>query len=125
MIRLQNFGTLDEAFLRKWSTKTECSKGMRAQKGTLRTCKNGHNYYKSSDCPTCPECEKEKRPKDGFLSLVSAPARKALENNGITTLKKLAKYTEQELLQFHGLGKSSLPKLAWALAEAGLSFREK
>lgn len=61
-------------------------KGMSTQKGTLRTCKNGHNYYKSSDCPTCPVCEKEKKPKDGFLSLLSAPARRALENNGITTL---------------------------------------
>lgn len=98
---------------------------MRTQKATLRTCKNGHNYYKSSDCPTCPICEKDKRPKDRFLSLVSAPARKALENNGITTLKKLAKYTDQELLQLHGLGKSSLPKLARSLAGAGLSFREK
>lgn len=98
---------------------------MRTQKATLRTCKNGHNYYKSSDCPTCPICEKDKRPKDGFLSLVSAPARRALENNGITTLKKLSKYTEQELLQFHGLGKSSLPKLGEALAKVGLSFRER
>ncbi len=35
---------------------------------TLRTCEKGHEYYKSSDCPTCPTCEKERTPKEGFLS---------------------------------------------------------
>ncbi len=84
---------------------------MRTQKATLRTCKNGHNYYKSSDCPTCPICEKDKRPKDGFLSLVSAPARRALENNGITNLKKLSKYTEQELLQFPWIRKKFVTQI--------------
>ena len=34
----------------------------------LRTCKKGHQYYKSSECPTCPVCEEEKRPEKGFLS---------------------------------------------------------
>lgn len=29
-------------------------------KKTLRTCKKGHRYYKSSDCPVCPACEKER-----------------------------------------------------------------
>ncbi len=37
---------------------------------TLRTCEQGHEYYKSSDCPTCPVCEKERKPKEGFLSLL-------------------------------------------------------
>lgn len=27
---------------------------MKKPKGTLRTCPNGHQYYKSSDCPVCP-----------------------------------------------------------------------
>ncbi len=26
---------------------------------TLRMCEKGHEYYKSSDCPTCLTCEKE------------------------------------------------------------------
>lgn len=51
---------------------------MATTRKTLRTCKNGHRYYKSSDCPVCPVCEEEKRPEEGFLSLVSAPARRAL-----------------------------------------------
>jgi predicted RecB family nuclease len=90
---------------------------------TLRTCKNGHKYYKSSDCPTCPTCEAENRPKNGFLSQISAPARRALENNGIKTVTQLSKFSESELLQFHGFGKSSLPKLRLSLEEQGLTFK--
>jgi predicted RecB family nuclease len=92
---------------------------------TLRTCTKGHRYYKSSDCPTCPICERERKPKDGFLSLLSAPARRSLETNGITTLKQLSKFSEEEILRFHGMGKSSIPKLKTALAEKGLSFKTK
>lgn len=94
-------------------------------KGTLRTCAKGHQYYKSSDCPTCPTCEEQRKPTSGFLSLLSAPARRAMEREGIYTLKKLAAYSEAELLQLHGLGKTTLPKLKGALNEKGLSFRKK
>lgn len=94
-------------------------------KGDLRTCKKGHQYYKSSDCPTCPICEAERKPTDGFLVLLSAPARRALENNQITTLKQLCKYSEAEILQLHGMGPASLPKLRKALKENGLSFKIK
>ena len=90
---------------------------------TLRTCPMGHSYYKSSDCPTCPVCEEEKKPKDGFLSLLAAPARRALENNGIRTLKQLSKLSEEEILRLHGMGKASLPKLKAALAEKGLLLK--
>ena len=92
---------------------------------TLRTCPKGHRYYKSSDCPTCPVCEDERKPKDGFLSQLAAPVRRALENKGITTLKHLSEFTEEEILKFHGMGKASLPKLKKALAEEGLSFKVK
>ncbi|MFC9707322.1 RNA polymerase alpha subunit C-terminal domain-containing protein [Paenibacillus sp. NPDC056933] len=93
-------------------------------KGTLRTCEQGHSYYKSSDCPTCPVCEKERKPKEGFLSLLSAPARRALENQGITTLRLLSQYTEKEILKLHGIGPSAMPKLRQALEEEGLSFNK-
>ncbi|WP_063564065.1 RNA polymerase alpha subunit C-terminal domain-containing protein [Paenibacillus sp. O199] len=93
-------------------------------KGTLRTGEQGHSYYKSSDCPTCPVCEKERKPKEGFLSLLSAPARRALENQGITTLQLLSQYTEKEILKLHGIGPSAMPKLRQALEEEGLSFKE-
>ncbi len=87
-------------------------------------CKNGHKYEKSSDCPVCPICERERKPDHGFFSPLSAPARRALENNGITSLQKLSTFSEKEILQFHGMGPASLPKLRTALEENGLSFRE-
>lgn len=90
----------------------------------LRTCDKGQQYYKSSDCPTCPTCEVERQPKHGFLSLLLAPARRALEHNGITTLKQLSAYSEKEILKFHGIGPASLPKLRTALEAEGLAFKK-
>jgi len=90
---------------------------------TLRTCPKGHRYYKSSDCHTCPACEAERKPKDSFLSVLSAPARRALENKGIKTIQQLAKYSEQEIMALHGMGPSSIPKLRSALDENGLNFK--
>jgi DNA-directed RNA polymerase alpha subunit len=91
---------------------------------TLKTCPKGHQYYKSSDCPTCPFCEYENKPKDGFLSRLVAPARRALINEGITTLQKLAEYSEKEVLKLHGMGPGSIPTLRKLLEEAGLSFKK-
>jgi DNA-directed RNA polymerase alpha subunit len=96
---------------------------MTISENNLRTCPKGHTYYKSSDCPTCPTCEQERKPESGFLSVFSAPARRALENNGITTVEQLSTYTEKEILKYHGMGPASLPKLRSALEEKGLSFR--
>ncbi|MED4224406.1 RNA polymerase alpha subunit C-terminal domain-containing protein [Neobacillus cucumis] len=90
----------------------------------LKTCTKGHKYYKSSDCPTCPRCEQERKPENGFYALLSAPARRALENHEIVSLQKLSTYSETEILKFHGMGPASLPKLRAALKEEGLSFRE-
>jgi len=89
----------------------------------LKICENGHQFYKSSDCPTCPQCERERKPKEGFLSLLAAPARRALESNGITTLKQLSEFTEKEILKFHGMGKNSIPVLKQALKEGQLAFK--
>jgi DNA-directed RNA polymerase alpha subunit len=63
------------------------------------------------------------KPAAGFLALLGSPARRALENAGITTLNKLAELSEKDLLDLHGIGKASLPTLHNALAEAGLSFK--
>lgn len=96
---------------------------MPASKKTKRTCKQGHVYYKTSDCPTCPECEKLKKPNDAFLSLLAAPARRALQFHGIDTVKKLASYTEKEILSFHGMGPKSMPILTKVLSEKKLKFK--
>lgn len=92
--------------------------------GTQRTCSKGHTYIKSSDCPTCPICEKGKIPTEGFLVSLPAPARRALENKGIKTIKQLSKYTEAEILALHGMGKTSLPKLLLALKKEKLKFKK-
>lgn len=92
---------------------------------TLKVCEYGHEYYKSSDCPSCPTCDKENKPKSGFLSKLSSPARSALVHDGIDTLEKLSKFTEKEILKLHGIGPASLPTMRASLAEVGLSFKEK
>lgn len=94
-----------------------------APKGTLKTCKKEHQFYKSSDCPTCPVCEKERKPKDSFLALISGPARRALERERIKTVEDLATWSEKEILNLHGMGQSTIPKLKKALNNKGLSFK--
>jgi DNA-directed RNA polymerase alpha subunit len=89
----------------------------------LRICKNGHQFNKTSDCPACPVCEAGRKPEDNFLSRLAAPARRALESHGITMVEQLAGYSEKQILQLHGMGKSSIPKLKIMLAEKGLSFK--
>jgi len=96
---------------------------MVAQTTTVRTCANGHSYAKTSDCPVCPFCEKEQKPATGLLSELAAPARRALANKGITTVEQLATFSQKEILQLHGIGKSSLPKLQQALAAQKLTFK--
>ena len=92
---------------------------------TLRSCKNGHQYYKSSDCPTCPICEEAKRPQTGFMTLLAAPARRALENANISTLFQLSQFSEKDILKLHGIGKSAIPVLKRELEKEGLSFKIK
>jgi hypothetical protein len=58
-----------------------------------------------------------------FLSIIAAPAQRALKNAGIETLEQLSQYSENEILQFHGMGKSSIPKLKNALSNFGLTFK--
>ncbi len=93
-------------------------------KHAVKTCKNGHTYTKTTNCLTCPICEKERKPKTGFMQILSAPAMRALEQANIKTIKQLSKKTEQELLSLHGFGPSSIKKLKPILKEAGLSLKK-
>lgn len=95
------------------------------RKSILRVCLNGHRYYKSSDCPTCPACEEERKPENGFMAELSAPARRALERENIRTLKKLSLHTEEQILALHGMGPAAMVKLKVALQRAGLSFLKR
>jgi hypothetical protein len=96
-----------------------------APKGVLKICAKGHHYYKSSDCPTCPVCEQERKPAAGFLSNLAAPARRALEGANILTLNALSRYSKDELLALHGMGPNALKKLMATLKANGLSLQKK
>ncbi len=89
-----------------------------------KTCNRGHIFYKSSDCPSCPICAAEDKPESGFLARLGAPARRALEHAGITTLAVLAQHSEREILAFHGVGPKTIPTLSQALDDAGLAFAQ-
>jgi DNA repair protein RadC len=56
---------------------------------------------------------------------IGNPARNALANVGVQTLKQLTKFTETEIKQLHGVGPNALGKLHIALESKGLSFAAK
>lgn len=55
---------------------------------------------------------------------IGAPAHRALEAAGITTLTQLACLKESELLALHGFGPKALGILKAVLTEHGLVFRK-
>ncbi len=92
----------------------------RYEKKFIRICKQGHSFIKSIDCPLCPVCEASQ----SYLSSLSAPVQRALQSQGIKTLKQLSSYSESELLKLHGIGPSSIPKLKSTLKRVGLSLKK-
>jgi uncharacterized protein YdhG (YjbR/CyaY superfamily) len=93
------------------------------RKQQLRVCKQGHQFYKTSECPTCPICEKQKMKKQVFIEKLSAPATRALRNAGIKSLEQLAKYKAADILKLHGVGPTAIPIMRKALSAKGLSFK--
>jgi hypothetical protein len=90
-----------------------------------RVCPQGHTYFKSSDCPTCPRCEAARRPAAEFMQVLAAPARRALEAARLTTLAKLARKRESEVAQLHGMGPNALVRLRVVLKKEGLAFKSR
>lgn len=68
--------------------------------------------------------QKNNRKESDLPTGLSQPALRALANAGIKHLEQLAKFTEKDVKNFHGIGPNALNKLRQALAERGLSFRE-
>lgn len=62
---------------------------------------------------------------EGFIGKLSFPAKRALENEGIKSVEKLAGYTEKEIISLHGIGPSSLPVMKKALNEKRSEFQRK
>lgn len=96
---------------------------MPVTKTTLRTCNKGHRYYKSSSCPVCPICAAEEKPEEEIMAVLSAPARRALQNAGITTAQQLVSWSKKDLLQLHGFGPSSIPKLESVLKKLNVKLK--
>ncbi len=69
--------------------------------------------------------KQQDEPVTDFTAGLSAPARRALQSNGIKTIKDLSKLTEAEALQLHGIGKTAIPILQKALKEKRLSFKKE
>lgn len=91
-----------------------------------KTCKKGHIFFKTSDCPVCPKCEALKMKEDsGSLPKIGAPATRALKAVGINTLKNLSKYTEEELREFHAVGPKAISVIKTALAKQNLLLKNK
>jgi uncharacterized protein YdhG (YjbR/CyaY superfamily) len=59
-----------------------------------------------------------------FFTSIPAPARRALANEGITNLKQLSKYSASKLLELHGMGPGSIPKIEEALKVQGLNLKK-
>jgi hypothetical protein len=62
--------------------------------------------------------------KQSDFPKIAAPAQRALQSAGMTSLKDLTKVSEDELMQLHGMGRNALGTLRDALKAKGLSFRE-
>ncbi len=54
---------------------------------------------------------------------LGAPAPRALAGAGIVRLAQVAKFSEAELKQLHGIGPNALGQLRQALAAKGLAFK--
>ena len=67
----------------------------------------------------------KKSPSGDLPAKLGAPAERALANAGIKNLKQLTKFSEAEIQQLHGVGPNAMGKLRQALAENGLSFKDK
>ncbi len=62
---------------------------------------------------------------DILLQNLAKPAQRAIQNEGITTIEQLSKYSEKEFSELHGIGKNALSIIEQILKENGLTFSQK
>lgn len=68
---------------------------------------------------------KSKKAKEQHIfDNLSAPAQRALAEHNITGLVELSAFSEKEVVNLHGIGKSSIPKLTALLTGHGLKFKD-
>lgn len=59
-----------------------------------------------------------------LIQKLSAPAGRALLNEGLKTLEQVAMMSRQDLLKLHGMGKTSFPIISQVLSEFGLALKD-
>lgn len=57
------------------------------------------------------------------LPKLAAPAKRALASAGITCLDDISRFTKEEILNLHGVGKSAIVALGEALETSGMAFK--
>jgi DNA-directed RNA polymerase alpha subunit len=62
---------------------------------------------------------------DILLKKLAKPAQRAIENEGVTTIEQLTKYSEKEFSELHGIGKNAMNIIKQTLSENGLTFSKK
>ena len=64
-------------------------------------------------------------PIELLLSKLAAPAQRAIQNAGIKTLEQLAKHSEAEIAELHGIGKNAIVTIKAVLKANGLALKKK
>jgi predicted Fe-Mo cluster-binding NifX family protein len=59
------------------------------------------------------------------LPKLAAPAMRALNGVGLTSLAKLARATEAEVVALHGMGPNAMKDIKAAMKARGLSFAKR
>jgi predicted Fe-Mo cluster-binding NifX family protein len=59
------------------------------------------------------------------LPKLAAPARRALASAGLTSLDKLARAREADVMALHGMGPNALATLKAAMKARGLAFAKR
>jgi len=59
------------------------------------------------------------------LPKLAAPAMRALNGAGLTSLAKLARATEAEVTALHGMGPNAMKDIKTAMRARGLSFAKR
>jgi hypothetical protein len=62
--------------------------------------------------------------RDAFPPGLGRPALRALAHAGIRSVADLARWTERDLAQLHGMGPKGVIALREALSAAGMAFRK-
>lgn len=62
---------------------------------------------------------------DILLEKLAKPAQRAIQNEGITTMEQMLKYSEKEFSELHGIGKNAMTIIKQILNENGLVFSSK